>query len=61
MILGMRDGLVRFRREISQDVDCEPMESASPSEPMPVYEVPLARLLDPSGRPLVEVAYPKGC
>jgi hypothetical protein len=61
MILEVRDGLVRFRREIPQDMDCEPMESASPSAAMPVYEVPLVRLLHPSGRPLVEFAYPKGC
>ena len=47
--------------DLPQDMDCEPMEPDSSSDPMPAYAVPLARLLDPSGRPQVEFAYPKGC
>lgn len=61
MILELDDGRVRFRPEIPRDMDCgEPVDSSA-SDPVPVYEVPLARLLDVDGRPRVEVAYGKGC
>lgn len=61
-VLGVRDGVVRLRAEIPQDMDCgQPVDPSVGPESVPVYEAPLERLLDASGRPQVEVAYPKGC
>ena len=62
MILEVRSGTVRLRPEVPQDMDCgEPGDSVARAEPMPIFEVPLTALLDPAGRPEVEVAYAKGC
>ncbi len=62
MVLEVRDGTVRFRPEIPTDMDCgEPIDSVAAAAPVPIYEVPVSRLLDTTGRPVVEVAYGKGC
>jgi len=62
MVLEVGDGIVRLRPELPEDMDCgEPIDSAAPAAPAPVYEMPLGRLLDASGRPRVKVAYGKGC
>lgn len=61
MVLAVSDGVVRYRAELPSDMDCgEPL----PGTPVPAVsprEVPLTRLLDALGRPLVELAYPRGC
>jgi len=62
MVLAVRDGMVSLRPELPEDMACgEPIDSTAPFPPTPVYEVPLARLLNASGRPEVQVAYGKGC
>jgi hypothetical protein len=62
MVLGVLEGTVRLRPELPEDMDCgEPIDSTAPAPPAPVYEVPLARLLDASGRLAVQVAHGRGC
>lgn len=62
MILEVRNGTVRLRPELPQDMDCgEPEDSVALAEPSPIFEVPLTALLDPVGSPRVEPAYGKGC
>lgn len=61
MILEVDDRGVRLRPEVPGDMACGEPVDPSASGPAPVYEAPLARLLDAEGRPRVEVAYGKGC
>lgn len=62
MVLNVVDGTVRLRPELPTDMECgEPTDSAAAAATPPVYELALADLSDASGRPLVEVAYGKGC
>ena len=62
MVLQVQDGTVTLRAELPEDMACgEPIDSTAPAPSATIYEVPLARLLDASGRPRVEVTYGKGC
>jgi uncharacterized protein (TIGR02246 family) len=62
MVLEVRGGTARLRQELPEDMACgEPIDSTALAPPAPVHEVPLAQLLDASGRPRVQVAYGKGC
>jgi hypothetical protein len=62
MVLEVRDGMVRLRPELPEDMACgEPIDSMASPPPTPVYEVPLVRLLNASGRPAVQVAHGRGC
>jgi hypothetical protein len=61
MVTGTSDDVVQLREELPTDMECgDPVDPASVPTPA-AYEVPLAQLLGPEGRPRVEVAYPKGC
>jgi hypothetical protein len=61
MVLSVEAGVVRRRPELPFDMACgEPVDSAA-YPAVPVQSVPLAELLDPAGRPRVEVADPRGC
>lgn len=62
MILEVSDGTVRFRPETPADMACgEPVDPATAAAPVQVYAVPVAGVLDASGRPTVQVAYGRGC
>jgi hypothetical protein len=62
MVLEVEEGLVRLRPEVPADMDCGDVpEDAPDASSVPVYAVPLGRLLDTEGRPAVEVAYGRGC
>ena len=62
MVLEAGDGTVTLRAELPEDMPCvEPIDSTATAPRAAVHEVPLARLLDASGRPLVQVAYGRGC
>jgi hypothetical protein len=61
MVLGVTEDMVRLRVELPTDMECgQPVDPASVAD-APIHSVPLSRLLDATGRPTVEVAYPKGC
>jgi hypothetical protein len=62
MILGVEGGTVSLRAEVPQDMDCGGAEDDVPAGPEPeTHRIPVQALLDASGRPAVEVAYPRGC
>ena len=62
MVVEVRDGTVRLRPELPEDMDCgEPIDATATAPSAPVHEVSLERLLDASGRPSVQVAYGRGC
>ncbi|MGD8287554.1 MAG: hypothetical protein PVI31_02880 [Gemmatimonadota bacterium] len=53
---------VRLRAELPEDMECGEPANPQQDRPAPViHSVPHEALLDTSGRPTVEVAYPKGC
>lgn len=63
LVLDVAADGVRLRPELPADMPCgDPIDDAEKTtERVPVYEVPLERLIDRNGLPTVEKAYPKGC
>lgn len=61
MVLGVEDGRVRFRAEIPQDMPCGEDVDSVPTVEVEVLVMPVEALLDEVGRPMVDVAFPKGC